>query len=466
MFIRFFSFALTVICLSLPLSAQKLADQISKLMQDLPHGSEVGLCIYDLTEQKTLYNYREDKLSRPASTQKLLTAITALDQPQANAPFITEVWTDGEIKGDTLKGNLFVIGGFDPEFDELSMDGLIQQIREFPIQAITGKIYGDVSMKDSIYWGSGWAWDDTPNAFQPHLSPLMYCKGVVSYTVSPAVAGEKATVQCTPQSSFYSIQNNTQSNTPQAGDFLLTRDWMNNSNTLLIEGNVASKKQGKINLHHPEVYFIHSFVEKLLRSGVRCSGAYAFKTFDKQEEATKLAEFRTPFTKVLKEMMKESDNLNAEATFYRVAKQSSGKDRAETADGVTAIQQIIKKTGLDPANYRLADGSGLSNYNYISPELLVAFLKYAYADTEIFQNLYKSLPIAGIDGTLSYRMGKGKTFKNVHAKTGAISGIYTLAGYLKAKNGHEIAFAIMNQNALGGKKPRSFQNEVCRILCE
>ena len=143
----------------------------------LPEASEVGISVYDLTAKKSLYTYRDTKLSRPASTMKLLTAITALSRPDADNPFRTEVWHDGVIEHDTLQGNLYVVGGFDPEFDSLMMDSLIEEVITFPFSVINGQVYGDVSMKDSLYWGSGWAWDDTPAGYQPYLSPLMFCKG-------------------------------------------------------------------------------------------------------------------------------------------------------------------------------------------------------------------------------------------------------------------------------------------------
>ena len=134
-------------------------DSLIKRM--LPEASEVGISVYDLTAKKSLYTYRDTKLSRPASTMKLLTAITALSRPDADNPFRTEVWHDGVIEHDTLQGNLYVVGGFDPEFDSLMMDSLIEEVITFPFSVINGQVYGDVSMKDSLYWGHGWAWDDT-----------------------------------------------------------------------------------------------------------------------------------------------------------------------------------------------------------------------------------------------------------------------------------------------------------------
>ncbi len=153
----------------------------------LPQGSNVAISVYDLTAGKTLYDYQADKLSRPASTMKLLTTITALSRPEADEPFRTEVWYKGVIERDTLKGDIYVVGGFDPEFDDEALDSLAGKVARLPFSVIRGRVYGDVSMKDSLYWGSGWLWDDTPSSFQPYLSPLMLDKGVVTVTVFPGV---------------------------------------------------------------------------------------------------------------------------------------------------------------------------------------------------------------------------------------------------------------------------------------
>ena len=140
----------------LPLWGQKDFSQIDSLIKQLlPESSEVGISVYDLTAKKPLYDYRAEKLSRPASTMKLLTAITALSRPEADEPFRTEVWHDGVIEHDTLQGNLYVVGGFDPEFDSQAMDSLVKKVISYPFSVINGQVYGDISMKDSLYWGHG-----------------------------------------------------------------------------------------------------------------------------------------------------------------------------------------------------------------------------------------------------------------------------------------------------------------------
>ena len=177
-----------------------------------------------------------------------------------------------------------------------------------------------------------------------------------------------------------------------------------------------------------------------------------------------MACWNTSVQKVLNQLMKESDNLNAEAFLCRLGAQATGKKQVAAEDGIVEIMKLIRRLGHDPKDYKIADGCGLSNYNYLSPALLVDFLKYAYSQTEVFQMLYKSLPIGGVDGTLKFRMKGTPAFRNVHAKTGSFTAINALAGYLKMKNGHEVAFAIMNQNVLSAAKARAFQDKVCEVI--
>lgn len=455
----------------LPLSAQKagsgaevLSSRLDTLIKHkLPPGSNVAIAVYDLTAGKPLYNYQADKLSRPASTMKLLTTITALSRPDADEPFRTEVWYKGVIERDTLRGDLYVKGGYDPEFDDEALDSLVNAVAQLPFSVIQGRVYGDVSMKDSLYWGSGWAWDDTPYSYQPYLSPLMLNKGVVSVTGTAGTAGDTARLACKPASSYYTLTNQTKTRTPSAGRFRVSRNWLTNGNDIIVTGNVDGRRSGTVNIYSSQDFFMHTFVERLQARGICCpSPAYSFAEFLPDSLSVLVTAYETSVQDVVKEIMKESDNLNAEALLCRLGAQSTGKKHISADDGLSAIRKLIKQLGHNPDRYNLADGCGLSNYNYISPELLISFLRHAYSRTDVFRKLYKALPIGGVDGTLAYRMKKGTpSHRNVHAKTGSFTAINCLAGYLKAANGHEIAFAIMNQNVLSGREARAFQDAVC-----
>ena len=169
---------------------------------------------------------------------------------------------------------------------------------------------------------------------------------------------------------------------------------------------------------------------------------------------------------VLLRMMKRSDNLYAEAMFYQLPRAGKHGLYATASQAAEVIGTIIREVGYTPSDYNIADGSGLSPYNYLSPELLVAFLRYAYHNQMVFNHLYPSLPVAGNDGTLSSRMKTGNAENNVHAKTGTLRAVSSLAGYATASNGHFIAFAIINQGILRQSTARHWQDRVCQAICK
>jgi D-alanyl-D-alanine carboxypeptidase/D-alanyl-D-alanine-endopeptidase (penicillin-binding protein 4) len=143
-----------------------------------------------------------------------------------------------------------------------------------------------------------------------------------------------------------------------------------------------------------------------------------------------------------------------------------GRVPARAVDAIRQERALLERAGLDSKPYRLADGSGLSLYNYLSAELEVKILRYAYRRMPIYRNLLPVLPIAGEDGTLKKRMKGTAAAGKVQAKTGTLTGVISLAGYCTAANGHRLCFAILNQGTLRAADARDFQDEVCRILCE
>ena len=444
------------------------------LAREMPRGANAGVCVYDLTAGSTLYEYQADKLSRPASTMKLMTAITALAHPDASKPFRTMLCTTGTLKGDTLKGDLYVMGAFDPEFDEDAMCELVKGVKEHGIRVIDGHVVGDVSMKDSLYWGEGWLWDDAPAPYQPYMSPLMLNKGVVQLSIHPAEQGLSALVWGFPESTYYTLDNRTRSHMKNEGPLRVTRDWMHHSNRISLEGNVQRVEGRSLSVFDSGRFFLHVLTERLMEADIRCTAvkdstrrgiqaAYRFGELPEEgAEVKELAAYETSMQAVLSEMLKESDNLNAEAMLYRAAAQYTGRKHVSADDGLDAMRNLIRKTGLNPKRYSLADGCGLSHYDYLSPELLVGMLKYAYERTDVFGPLYKALPVSGVDGTLKYRMGYGTPgFKRVHAKTGSYTGVNCLAGYLQTKSGHWVAFAVMVQNALSARAARALQDAIC-----
>ena len=345
--------------------------------------SQLGLMVYDLTADSTLYTRGHRQLLRPASTMKLVTAIAAIDKLGGSYQFRTSLYYTGRVDSGVLSGDIYCVGGFDPRFNADDLKAFVDGIKSMGVDTIRGRILADRTMKSADLLGEGWCWDDD----NPVLSPLLVSRH---------------------------------------DDFLARFE-----QELRETGIVVEATTGEAPLPN---------------------GAYIVCT-----------RFHT-IDQILMRMMKDSDNLYAESLFYQLAA-SGGNRPAEPRHARQAISRLIKKVGLDPDRYKIADGSGLSLYNYLSAELEVALLRYAYRNADIFIHLYPSLPIAGEDGTLKRRMNGGFASGNVHAKTGTLTCITSLAGYCTAANGHVLAFAIINQGVIHDSNGRSFQNQVCEALC-
>ena len=452
------------------LKAQPLAQRLDSLLLNDPmlKTSEVGISVFDLTTGEHLFRYQDEKIYRPASTEKVVTSVSALATLGTDYTMDTHLKYTGKIENDTLKGNLYLIGGFDPEFMDEDLDSLVDVIARSGIRHIADTLAADVSMTDSVYWGNGWSWDDAPDSFQPYLSPLMLNRGCVDVTVIPTQKDSLPLVLCVPVSDYYQMDNDGVTNNSQAGPLKITRNWLYHGNLIHISGNVTKKTTRTLSIYNSKEFFFQTFIKRLKEKGIE-SNTIALADCPENDSTTVVSTLFTlkrPISEVLEQMMKESDNLCAESMFYHMAMKHAKHKRVSDNDGTDAINHFIKESlGLNPEYYNIVDGSGVSLYNYISPHLLLEYLKYAYYHADIFQPFYEALPIAGIDGTLEHRMKKGKAYNNVHAKTGTVTGVSSLAGYAKALNGHQLAFSIINQNVMKSRQARNFQDKVCEILC-
>lgn len=345
--------------------------------------STVGLEVYDLTADSILYKVNEHQMLRPASTMKLLTAITAIDKLGGSYQFRTQLYYTGKVEDYTLTGDLYCVGGFDPRFNIDDMNAFVESIRRMGVDTIRGSIVADRSMKDADLLGEGWCWDDD----NPPLSPL-------------------------------TIGRNTQ--------------------------------------------FVDRFIRQLVDDGVVLDVRVSDGTLP--DSAFHLCSRFHSIDQILLRMMKQSDNFYAEAMFYQLAAHQ-GHRPARAKDAAAIVKRLISKVGLGHRPYRIADGSGLSLYNYLSADLEVRLLRYAYRNSTVYLHLLPSLPVAGSDGTLRNRMRGSFAADNVKAKTGTLEGVSALAGYCTAANDHRLCFSIINQGVMHTSNARRFQDRVCNALC-
>ncbi|MDE6634142.1 MAG: D-alanyl-D-alanine carboxypeptidase/D-alanyl-D-alanine-endopeptidase, partial [Bacteroidaceae bacterium] len=211
--------------------------------------------------------------------------------------------------------------------------------------------------------------------------------------------------------------------------------------------------------------FVSELPDDFCRVGIRGVTAERILQSECPADARLFCEVTHTIDEALQRMMKRSDNYYAESMFYQLATLSNRKP-ATRKESVAQINRLICAIGLNPDDYQIADGSGVSLYTYVSPELLVGMLRHAWQDERIRQSFYPSLPVAGVDGTLEKRMRRTAARGNVHAKTGTVTGISSLTGYASSPEGHVLAFCIINQGIPKGSLGRDWQDKVCEVFCK
>lgn len=363
---------------------QNIQARLDSLTKDrMFNSTQLGLMVYDLTDDSTLYRFNARQTMRPASTMKLLTSISALDHLGARYEFRTSLYYTGSVKDSVLTGDLYCVGGMDPLFDTSDMKAFAESVKALGIHTLRGKIVEVRGFKDSDLLGEGWCWDDD----NPTLSPLLIDK---------------------------------------KDEFASRLAQMLDKDSIFVDGPSTTGTLPKNAL-------------------LLCSRSH-------------------PLVDVLEPMMKNSDNLYAESMFYQLGA-ATGASPAKASHGRQMILKTLKNAGVT-GQYKIADGSGLSLYNYVTPELLAKLLIYAYRKSGIIRYLYVSLPIAGEDGTLKKRMNDSPAHLNVRAKTGTVTGVSSLAGYALAANNHMLVFSIINQGIMKADDGRNFQDKVCKALCK
>ncbi len=453
---------------------QQLKLRIDSVLSDnFFESTLMGIDVYDLTAKENLYSKNENLLFRPASNLKILTTSAGLVFLGPDYNFKTSLFYTGKIINGTLYGDLFVSGGCDPDFSTKDIDSLASIIKAAGIKEVSGNLFGDVSMVDSLFWGDGWMWNDDPSTDAPYLTSLNINSNSIGVIIKPAKLGEKANVTLIPESNFFKIENFTTTVPADSPNtFTFDRDWIHRKNTLILEGNVSSKAIPDslqdtlfVNVYEPQKYFLYLFRQALENNRILVDGKNYFAKVP--DYALNIFNYNRPFGKVIINLNKISYNLGAEMVLRALSAKFFGTS-ATAENGVKMVDSLIVLAGMNPKGYRIVDGSGVSHYNLISAKLLLELLKYMYNQhPELYKILYNSFPIAGVDGTLKNRMIDTPAQNNVHAKTGTLSGVCSLSGYVTSANGHQIVFSMLVQNYVGSSKTgRDFQDKICNILAE
>ena len=485
-----------------PQTAAELQSRIAALL-DAPKfaGARWGILV-KAGQNKIVFERDADKSFMPASNMKLYSTSAALDAFGAEYKIKTSVHTTKPVsKGGLLRGDLILYGRGDPNlsprfdanypqrYDDLKsvdkitpIEQLADQIKAAGVRTISGKLIGDDSYFASDLIGPGWEWDDLQFYYGAEISALTVNDNCVSFTVTPGKVGDKPIITVQPQTAYVKIINNAK--TVESGRTRISVNRPLDSNTMEFIGTIArtaQKHEVNVAIHDPASYAATLLKEALARRGIRVLGkverADARTRVTKPFDESKLTEIATvesqPMSELIKVVNKPSQNLHAELLLLQLGANGGihelddfGRPRTTIARGNDARRQFLLKAGVDVTPLSLRDGSGLARQDLVTPRATVRLLEFMLTHT--FANVFReSLPIAGVDGTLERRMRDTAAANNLRGKTGTLTGVNALSGYVTTKRGQVVVVSFMGNNYTGtGRDVTAVFDQIALMLAE
>lgn len=434
--------------------------------------SNAGIKIMSLDRDEILYSHNSNKLFHPASNMKLLTTATALKRLGPDFRYLTLFYADSAaIRDSTLNGNLYVKGFGNPDFTSDDLNWMAAELKSQGIIAISGDIICDDSYFDDLFWGSGWMWDDASAWYWAPISALTINDNCVELTVKPGAAvGDPLIATLTPQTSFMQINNNAatvaESDSALRKEFKAQRRWKQPENVIDISGGrylSDSPRTYTIDVIDAALFFGTLLKERLIIDSITVAGNVVRGRTPENGEL--LVQHLSPsMTDVVINTNKISDNLSAENLLKTIGAEMRGLP-GTAENGISEIYKLLDEAGVDSTSYELADGSGVSRYNVVTADLLIALLKAMHEDFRIQAEFKTSLPIAGVDGTLSRRMHGTAAYRNLRAKTGSLRGVSSLSGYTTTAEDETLAFAmIMEHFVVPTSQIRKLQDKIGDLI--
>lgn len=462
-----------------------------------------GIDVVDLETGQTVYSLNPDHLFLPASNVKLFTTAAALATAGPDYRFRTTIETSGKLDSDgRLFGDLVIVGRGDPNISgrvmpyqvkterisppTLMLEELADQLVQKGLKIVDGDLIGDDTFYSAQRYGEGWAYDDLQWMDGAPVSALSFNDNVLFIRIHPGEqVGEKALVTTDPDTTYYEIDNRVVTSAAAVARKIgVHRD--PGSQKVLLWGTTPLNDSGTseaITIEDPAEFTAQLFRGILEKRGITVTGktrarhgdmARFFDQASQQPSEGRnhkqccMADGSTtptaqpqplvtppvptqvladhlslPLMEDIRVTNKASQNLHAELLLRLISKLKGGDGSFE--DGSAARRQFLLKAGLKSDEFYLLDGSGLSRRDLITPESMVQLL--SYASRQSWGPLYEqSLPVAGVDGSLAERFVNTPASGLVHAKTGTLSHVNALSGYVETRSGRRLVFSIFCNN--------------------
>jgi serine-type D-Ala-D-Ala carboxypeptidase/endopeptidase (penicillin-binding protein 4) len=476
---------------SKPTSNASLSKAIASILGD-PALSHVhwGISVI-ASDGSSIYKLNDGQSFEPASNAKLFTTATAFAVFSPESRFKTNVVARGTLDPDgTLHGDIVIEGSGDPSISgrlwpyagkterpnpplQALEDLADQMAKRGQVHKVTGRVVGDDSFFAFERYGSGWAWDDLQWEYGAPISALSVNDNSVYLDLAPdAAPGDPIVAGWNPPVPYYTLENTAVTGPPSPKPQIGV-DRQPGSKIVRLYGTLPVNSKGvhlALAIEDPAEFAAAAFRQMLLDRGIAVAGAaaaqHSFRTtteefldvsreplpapLPKQKNLPEvpvannenlLASYTSPpLGQDLTVINKVSQNLHVELVLRDLGK--SVLNDGSIAAGARVVRQFLTNAGIDPADFVFFDGSGLSPQDMITPRAATTLLAYAARQTwgEAFR---QTLPVAGVDGSLSGRFTQSPVKGKFFAKTGTLSEVNALSGYLTARSGKTVILSIL-----------------------
>ncbi len=457
---------------------ERLRNELDTIFNDPEfYNAHWGVVVQSLKTGENIYLKNENKNFMPASNMKLFTTAVALLKLRPDFKFRTHFYYNGKVQDGMLRGDLIIKGSGDPSFTSRFYNGNIVQVfenwadslKEFGIKAIEGNVIGDDNYFDDEIMGDGWAWDYQSDWYAAQISALSFNDNCMDILFIPGDSvGTPAKYRLDPETDFVEIVNNVI--TREQGketEIYYKRD--RGTNRVVITGGIpvdGEEKRDWFSIENPTLYTTTIFKQVLEQNGIIVNGIAKDidncepDEFFKDDMALIFIHKSPPLWRIVNTINRVSQNLYAELLLRTLGAELLGQGSA--MGGIQIVKETISQMGINPVNFVMVDGSGLSRLNLVTPRQIALLLKYMH-ESPANKFFYNSLPAAGVDGSLKHRMKNTSAKGRVIAKTGYLGNVVALSGYLKTAENEECVFSLVTNNFTA---PTKMAYLVQDIACE
>ena len=456
-------------------SESLLSYQLSKLVThpDL-RGASVGISVRDASDGQIIYMHNGDARLRPASSLKLVTSAAALQILGHQYRFSTEIYSDGKLKKGILNGNLYIRGKGDPTLRAKDLTKLAVAIKQMGIEKIKGNVIADDTWYDPVRLSMDMPWTDEQEYYGAQISGLTvspnieYDAGTVIIHVKPGkTIGKPSLVKVIPDTDYVEVINKTKVGKPDSKKTLkIIRD--HGSNKIILTGTMplhSKTEETWISIWEPSGYALDLFVKSLEKQGIVTTGKNLYGKVSAKHKKL-ITDYSPTLGTILVPYMKLSNNTISEILVKEIGRVKRGK--GSWNKGLSVIEDEFAGLGIEKESILMRDGSGLSHINLITANSLTRLL-YEAQFKPWYDTYMNALPIAGmsdrgIGGTLRNRMQGTAAQDKVIAKTGTMSTVSSLTGYVRGEKGNKYVFSILINNTREDQQVKQIEDQLAIIL--